>query len=101
MPHFGAGLDRGRGRAIHRLQVQPLGARRAGAAEVEDRQAQLDLPAALARLARLAVAEHAELEQARVASDLGEPERARSEEHTSELQSLMRISYAVLCLKKK
>src|SRR3546814_10639487 len=29
-------------------------------------------------------------------SDLG-----RSEEHTSELQSLMRISYAVFCLKKK
>src|SRR3546814_9835990 len=28
-------------------------------------------------------------------------ERARSEEHTSELQSLMRISYAVFCLKKK
>src|SRR3546814_6626968 len=26
--------------------------------------------------------------------------RARSEEHTSELQSLMRISYAVFCLKK-
>src|SRR3546814_2139495 len=37
----------------------------------------------------------------------GIPERliaaieARSEEHTSELQSLMRISYAVFCLKKK
>src|SRR3546814_7296191 len=28
-------------------------------------------------------------------------DRARSEEHTSELQSLMRISYAVFCLKKK
>src|SRR3546814_2319968 len=28
-------------------------------------------------------------------------ERTRSEEHTSELQSLMRISYAVFCLKKK
>src|SRR3546814_3382689 len=28
-------------------------------------------------------------------------EYARSEEHTSELQSLMRISYAVFCLKKK
>src|SRR3546814_1710789 len=28
-------------------------------------------------------------------------EPARSEEHTSELQSLMRISYAVFCLKKK
>src|SRR3546814_2355038 len=38
---------------------------------------------------------------------LGEPQRVeigrkmRSEEHTSELQSLMRISYAVFCLKKK
>src|SRR3546814_2562413 len=30
-----------------------------------------------------------------------EPEGERSEEHTSELQSLMRISYAVFCLKKK
>src|SRR3546814_10218466 len=29
------------------------------------------------------------------------PAQARSEEHTSELQSLMRISYAVFCLKKK
>src|SRR3546814_3652707 len=29
------------------------------------------------------------------------PESCRSEEHTSELQSLMRISYAVFCLKKK
>src|SRR3546814_8818059 len=33
---------------------------------------------------------------------LGQPlDVARSEEHTSELQSLMRISYAVFCLKKK
>src|SRR3546814_10309934 len=29
------------------------------------------------------------------------PDGQRSEEHTSELQSLMRISYAVFCLKKK
>src|SRR3546814_10323869 len=29
------------------------------------------------------------------------PDPSRSEEHTSELQSLMRISYAVFCLKKK
>src|SRR3546814_7211116 len=29
------------------------------------------------------------------------PTASRSEEHTSELQSLMRISYAVICLKKK
>src|SRR3546814_7299906 len=31
----------------------------------------------------------------------GHHETTRSEEHTSELQSLMRISYAVFCLKKK
>src|SRR3546814_1933392 len=43
-----------------------------------------------------------------VENDAGEPVSAdnhaidiRSEEHTSELQSLMRISYAVFCLKKK
>src|SRR3546814_4134525 len=32
---------------------------------------------------------------------LGPADGDRSEEHTSELQSLMRISYAVFCLKKK
>src|SRR3546814_7425963 len=38
----------------------------------------------------------------RVASQSGTtPRSVRSEEHTSELQSLMRISYAVFCLKKK
>src|SRR3546814_5490174 len=37
---------------------------------------------------------------ARVGGQAGRP-RPRSEEHTSELQSLMRISYAGFCLKKK
>src|SRR3546814_1898611 len=32
---------------------------------------------------------------------IGTGEKVRSEEHTSELQSLMRISYAVFCLKQK
>src|SRR3546814_4484807 len=36
-----------------------------------------------------------------LSSDLVPPPNTRSEEHTSELQSLMRISYAVFCLKKK
>src|SRR3546814_2854668 len=40
----------------------------------------------------------AAVEQESVTEDLF---RQRSEEHTSELQSLMRISYAVFCLKKK
>src|SRR3546814_4646124 len=40
--------------------------------------------------------------QGRARSGLKNPTpRARSEEHTSALQSLMRISYAVFCLKKK
>src|SRR3546814_1478176 len=37
----------------------------------------------------------------RVVKDGADAEISRSEEHTSELQSLMRISYAVFCLKKK
>src|SRR3546814_3568149 len=36
-----------------------------------------------------------------VPEPMTEEEQTRSEEHTSELQSLMRISYAVFCLKKK
>src|SRR3546814_1831603 len=39
--------------------------------------------------------------EVRVAVSGGKPHLDRSEEHTSELQSLMRISYAVFCLKKK
>src|SRR3546814_3970761 len=50
------------------------------------------------RISRLLIAEAAvELELRSVAGR----DRVRSEEHTSELQSLMRISYAVFCLKKK
>src|SRR3546814_5441855 len=47
------------------------------------------------RLARLAV------QDALRAVDAGDRPLGRSEEPTSELQSLMRISYAVFCLKKK
>src|SRR3546814_5522047 len=50
----------------------------------------------IARRGRIAVAARADRE----AQYLAEP-RTRSEEHTSELQSLMRISYAVFCLQKK
>src|SRR3546814_4979603 len=41
------------------------------------------------------------LQEARALTPLSSHEEERSEEHTSELQSLMRISYAVFCLKKK
>src|SRR3546814_3185903 len=49
--------------------------------------------------ARLVAEARAGLDQA--AREIGNRLASRSEEHTSELQSLMRISYAVFCLKKK
>src|SRR3546814_2661704 len=64
-----------------------------------DRRAQLDLAAEPGR-GRVALIED-ELVARRTDHLVGEVARLRSEEHTSELQSLMRISYAVFCLKKK
>src|SRR3546814_9855274 len=48
---------------------------------------------------RFALAPQRDLDAAALGA--GTEDDARSEEHTSELQSLMRISYAVFCLKKK
>src|SRR3546814_7399271 len=45
--------------------------------------------------------QHAQRNLARIAGRASRRPPDRSEEHTSELQSLMRISYAVFCLKKK
>src|SRR3546814_7083152 len=45
--------------------------------------------------------QHADPEVEAVQHHIGQHGKGRSEEHTSELQSLMRISYAVFCLKKK
>src|SRR3546814_3118299 len=42
-----------------------------------------------------------ELPKEKQLSDFDDKQLGRSEEHTSELQSLMRISYAVFCLKNK
>src|SRR3546814_4142747 len=63
--------------------------------------------AGLLAIAVLLVAEPARANQTIMASDSAQVDcqasakDLRSEEHTSELQSLMRISYAVFCLKKK
>src|SRR3546814_1095619 len=49
----------------------------------------------------LAAQRRRDLGEGAVVADRDLVQRERSEEHTSELQSLMRISYAVFCLKKK
>src|SRR3546814_8418009 len=58
------------------------------------------LPEAFRRLPRLSSPLTAKASTV-CASSLDHITPSRSEEHTSELQSLMRISYAVFCLKKK
>src|SRR3546814_2310602 len=86
-------VDRGhgaeRGHAHH--GVHPRAHRRAGGARGAPRRARLGAVRSERR-------EPAGLARGRGAITRGAP---RSEEHTSELQSLMRISYAVFCLKKK
>src|SRR3546814_7993400 len=73
--------------------------------ETEKRLADVGEALSIAREARAgAVARHENQEMRRIEMGRISGERfecPRSEEHTSELQSLMRISYAVLCLKKK
>src|SRR3546814_1672229 len=103
------------GKPLHPEARRDLGrqARADGAVRVADIIGELHPLAALEQ--RLGVAQNLRVEAVghRVAEarplraalivgrvDLGE-DRVRSEEHTSELQSLMRISYAVFCLKKK
>src|SRR3546814_2601571 len=52
-------------------------------------------------LQRLGIDRRIQLQQGDSVLSLRRAAQVRSEEHTSELQSLMRISYAVFCLKKK
>src|SRR3546814_8934666 len=67
-------------------------ARAAGVRRALSRRAELAQPAEIGPVGRSRAFHHP--------APAGEAGR-RSEEHTSELQSLMRISYAVFCLKKK
>src|SRR3546814_7102845 len=87
-------------RRVHRLHARSARLRisaRTGARGLES--------AGLARTSRLAGSARS-IRRSRARKDAGAALRgiradSRSEEHTSELQSLMRISYAVFCLKKK
>src|SRR3546814_9739131 len=88
------------------LLARGLGRRHAADAErrPEGHERQRSLPAQHGRDTAVQVRRDARLDP--VLDVVAEPGdvplgRVRSEEHTSELQSLMRISYAVFCLKKK
>src|SRR3546814_6889227 len=70
-------------------------------AQVDIRKADYDELAANYRQTVLGAFRDVEDALANAAALSGQENELRSEEHTSELQSLMRISYAVFCLKKK
>src|SRR3546814_4468422 len=117
----GVGQRRGQGRVAFRIAVDvdllrdhaqhrtvPQGAAAEVPAGVDRRGEVVAVGGARMRAHRLAQAQLAvdvevQLRPAQLAVDPqpGVSVPARSEEHTSELQSLMRISYAVFCLKKK
>src|SRR3546814_1257467 len=81
---FTARLTQLDGRKLDRLDLGDEGAAKAAVAAVEAGDFEIG-----------------EVEKKRVRRNPQPPFTTRSEEHTSELQSLMRISYAVFCLKKK
>src|SRR3546814_8146668 len=81
------------------FQVEATDAWRAGLVEIQDEGSQLLAIACDARAGMTVVdlCAGAGGKTMALAAEMGN----RSEEHTSELQSLMRTSYAVFCLKKK
>src|SRR3546814_1998578 len=93
-PRFGVAAGRG--------QQSPQGfdVVRGSRLAAQLRQRQVCFPLRRIEPQALAVFALGAVEVAGESQQRGEVE-ARSEEHTSELQSLMRISYAVFCLKKK
>src|SRR3546814_2868346 len=86
----------GLGHQIHHVEA-PFGAEQDAAVKIVESD--------VAQIGRVFVAIHRDLHarQAQVLpfQEVVAADAVRSEEHTSELQSLMRISYAVFCLKKK
>src|SRR3546814_2962845 len=90
-PLLGAGRKGAQDRTHIRAQAGQAGFVRAGAAD----HGEVDAKRRMRPARKLAV------QIVRRVGEGREEQQLRSEEHTSELQSLMRISYAVFCLKKK
>src|SRR3546814_8196565 len=96
-----------RKRITHRQARAPLISPQLVRAEARGELAKMPERLRLGHLREIGQIEHVDHESARrvellsTGGELREIAPERSEEHTSELQSLMRISYAVFCLKKK
>src|SRR3546814_8918122 len=89
-----------RNRSIDLAACRDLGIVVTGSPTLDHPTAELTMGLMLA-LARQIPREDRSLHAGGWATVVGQALRGRSEEHTSELQSLMRISYAVFCLKNK
>src|SRR3546814_2410888 len=101
------GVDKAATRADAQVLLQPSGPKQhhiAGAGRVRTGQAKRLQRVGKARSAisaQVIVGWRFHIGSARPHRHGRQADAVRSEEHTSELQSLMRISYAVFCLKKK
>src|SRR3546814_5522522 len=93
-------LGRQQAELVRRAHHRPFDEEAVDTAGIVDR---VDQPAAGLEVERQRTGAEmdVEVEQSRLAAGLLADRPGRSEEHTSELQSLMRISYAVFCLNKK
>src|SRR3546814_6114725 len=104
LPAFDHGVPEGRALLEHALeQVLDHLLLVRGSLLVDPLAAVLQLIALVDQQGHVAAVVDDELRAEEAALAVGEGQRGerRSEEHTSELQSLMRISYAVFCLKQK
>src|SRR3546814_9838544 len=90
----GAGRGRGAGRRRRHCHHAVLGADFSGIETCTNLRSARNW-------ARLTATGERYMKASSILETIGDTPHIRSEEHTSELQSLMRISYAVFCLKKK
>src|SRR3546814_4954408 len=105
-PRFAAEeLEQTRRLFHHKPRIGPFAQ---GSVEQQDARRRIEIPQAqgwtpmnIVRLERWKTVGIGKRPQSAVVRLVHARTSARSEEHTSELQSLMRISYAVFCLKKK
>src|SRR3546814_10199163 len=88
------------GRLVGQPQITPLSGEAADKVRQWLRVALAAEASGLLQAALASTVEHVSIRK-QFGRPIGTFQALRSEEHTSELQSLMRISYAVFCLKKK